>query len=145
MKTKTLDLTFARMVCKRNEIAERNAKATAYSESVQNRRRQSKHFLVNICKGIAVVSIVCVTMITCVVAFAKSEPRYAIANNNGNGIHYQYVTERECVVTEVTDTQVYVSYKGNEYSFYAYETELEVNDEIICQFTDNWEIVGVVE
>lgn len=145
MKTKTLDLTFARMVCKRNEISERNAKATAYSESVQNRRRQDKHFLANICKGIAVVGVVSVTMITCVVAFAKSEPRYAIANNNGNGIHYTYVTERECVVTEVTDTQVYVAYKGNEYSFYAYKTELEVGDEIVCQFTDAMEIVGVVE
>lgn len=84
-------------------------------------------------------------MITCVVAFAKSEPRYAIAREQGNGIHYTYVTERKCVVTEVTDTQVYVAYKGNEYCFYAYETELEVGDEIICQFTDAMEIVGVVE
>jgi hypothetical protein len=48
-------------------------------------------------------------------------------------------------VTEVTDTQVYVVYKGNEYSFYAYKAELEVGDEIVCQFTDNWEIVGVTE
>lgn len=119
----------------------RNAKAERYSAKIERKR----NIKLNICKGIAVVGVVSVTMITCVVAFAKSDPRYAIANNNGNGIHYQYVTERECVVTEVTDTKVYVAYKGNEYSFYAYKTELEVNDEIICQFTDAMEIVGVVE
>jgi hypothetical protein len=143
MKTKTLDLTFARMVCKRNEIAERNAKATAYSESVQNRRRQSKHFLVNICKGIAVVGVTFVTITACVLAVAKAEPRYAIPSNNTSGFHYTYVTERYCTVTEITGDLITVAYNGNLYDFFGYG--YEVGEEIICQFTDSMEIVGVVE
>ena len=119
----------------------RNRKAERYSAKVERKR----NIKLNICKGIAVVCVSVVTFTTCMVAFAKSESRYAISRDQGNGIHYTYVTERECVVTKVTDAQVYVAYKGNEYSFYAYETELEVNDEIVCQFTDAMEIVGVVE
>ena len=73
------------------------------------------------------------------VKIANTEPRYVKADGNC----YVYVTEKLCEVTEVTSNYITVSYKGNEYSFHGYD--YEVGQEIICQFTDEMEIVGVVE
>jgi hypothetical protein len=122
---------------KAEELAERNSNAIEYSLDCEHRRKQELKD-----KVLAIVAgIVGASLIFAMVACSNTEPRYAIPFENGNGIHYTYVTERKCEVTEVTDTQVYVSYKGNEYAFYAYNTELEVGDKVICKFTDNWEII----
>lgn len=120
------------------ELAVRDACATEYRLDCKRRRKQAiKDRLYAISIGV-----VCAGLLFALVSCSETENRYAIAREQGNGIHYVYVTERKCEVTEVTDNCVYVDYKGNEYSFSAYNTELEVGDEIICKFTDNWEIIG---
>ena len=73
------------------------------------------------------------------------EPHYAIGKPS-NGVNYTYVTERKCVVTEITESQIYVEYKGEVYSYYYDKSErqlLRVGDVVYCQFTDDWEIIGI--
>lgn len=117
---------------KAEELAMRNRKARAYSRRCRsNQAKKDRMFA--ICAGV-VFAVVMFSIVAC----SGTENRYAIARENGNGIHYTYVTERKCTVTEVMDNCVAVSYKGNEYSFYTYDTELKVGDEVVCKFTDNW-------
>lgn len=67
---------------------------------------------------------------------------YAVPSNNGNGLHYEYYTEAMCKVTDVTETEVFVTYKGKTYSFY-YEngTDCKVGDKWKVTFNSAMEIV----
>lgn len=119
------------------ELVERNANARAYIRSCKRKHNQKrKDAIAAIALGLVFAGAM-FTMISC----SETEHRYTIARENGHR-HYTYVTDRECKVTEVTEDLVTVECNGNLYGFYVYNTELEVGDEIICQFTDNWEIVG---
>lgn len=141
-----------------------NRKANAMRYSANARRRMSKATrLVNFLKKLAehttefireyapqilTLLLVFASVVMLGYGFVKepSEPRYAIASEvQANGNHYIYVTEKPCTVTEVTDTKVYVEYKGNEYSFYAYKTQFKVGDEITCRFTDDMKIYDTTE
>ena len=123
----------------RKAIMKRNRKAKRYSKKCARERIGKR-----IEKAIAILGIASfITALSVAGCSAMGNPRYAIPVNNGNGIHYEYVTELECTVTEVTDTLVTVLYNGNLYDFFGYG--YEVGEQIIRQFTDNWEIVGVVE
>ena len=129
---------------KAKELEERNARAYQYSNFVRinTRTEKAKEIIGNLCLLLGCIAIIGI-FVYIGVTFGTPEERYPIASDNGNGLHYEYVTERTCEVVEVEDTLITVSYKGNEYAFYG--TNYEVGDEIICQFTDGMEIVGVVE
>lgn len=73
---------------------------------------------------------------------AKADSTYARAKANGNG--YEYVTE---VSTEITSVDmenkiVYVSYKGNEYGYYA-NGKINVTGKVTVVLNENMEIVDV--
>jgi len=140
---KKLDLTFARMVQKKNELTERNARAAAYSASIKERNKGNKG---NIMSNIIIAVMFLFIVVLCgagIVSASATESRYAIASESNNGLHYEYVTERTCEVTEINGDLVTVNYKGELYSFYG--DGYEVGTEIICKFTDDWKIVGVAE
>lgn len=129
------------------QLAERNYKAEEYSREARKRRMSKANRLVNFfrknAESIAITVLILATIGMLGYGFTREkEHRYAIAGED-NGIHYIYVTERKCVVTEVTDNKVIVSYKGELYSFYG--NGYEVGQKITCKFTDDMEIVGVVE
>ena len=146
---KELDLTFVRLVNKRNELNRRNAKAQEYIDSVAKRKttrcKLFKKGSITTETLITIASLLCVLVLVIgIVAKAMSaEPRYAIAGDDSNGQHYVYVTEKVCEVTEVNTYTVTVEYKGNFYSFYG--SGYSVGETIVCQFTDTMEIVGVIE
>lgn len=104
------------------------------------RKERQREIITNIAMAIIIIATI---VIVCTNA-TKTEPRYAIASERQtNGNYFVYVTEHICEVTKTTVDMVTVSYKGNEYSFYG--CGYEVGEEIVCQFTDNMEVVGVVE
>lgn len=139
MKQKSIDLTFATWCNEKNTIAKRNARAAAYSNSIHNKKkRYAKEVILNIAMALCLLAIITVVFIK---AFS-TEPRYAIPYENGT-YHYIYVTERICTVTEIVGDYITVYHNGNYYSFYG--TGYIEGQTIICQFTDNWEIVGVTE
>lgn len=134
-----VDLTFAKFCNANAELRKRNAKALAYSESVCKRKHEyNKEAIFNIAMALCVLAIV---LIIFVKAFT-TERRYAVPYDNG-AYHYTYVTERICTVTETTNNLITVDYKGNLYSFYG--NGYKAGEKIVCQFTDDWQIVGVVE
>ena len=53
-------------------------------------------------------------------------------------MHYEYVTERKCTVTDIQN-MITVSYKGDEYAFYG--DGFHKGDEVICKFTDDFRII----
>lgn len=147
---KEINLTFVRLVNKKAELNKRNAKAQEYIDSVAQ-RRATKHRLFK--KGsvttetlITIASLLCVLILTAGI-FAKAvntEPRYAIASEQqADGNHFIYVTERVCTVTEIKNNLITVECKGNLYSFYG--NGYKVGTEIVCLFTDNWEIVDAYQ
>lgn len=111
----------------------RNAKAKRYSKRCRKVKIQK---MVKRCvfAGIAISG----TIATLLFMASHSEPRYAIASETGNGIHYEYVTERKCTVTDIQN-MITVSYNGNEYAFYG--DGFHKGDEVICKFTDDFRIV----
>ena len=137
----TLDLTSASFCNKKAELAKRNARAEAYSASCRKTRRLA------LAKNILVGAISISISISMVYALATKEytPRYAIASETvqPDGNRFIFVTDRKCTVIGTYENEVTVDYKGNLYSFYGYG--YEVGEKIVCQFTDDWEIVGVVE
>ena len=116
-----------------SEIIVRNAKAKHYSRRCRKAkiRKMVKRFVIT---GIAISG----TIAALLFMAAQSEPRYAIASENGE-MHYEYVTERKCDVVDVSGTVVTVNYKGNLYSFFG--DGYRVGDELICKFTDDYRIV----
>lgn len=73
--------------------------------------------------------------------YTNADQTYAIASENGNGIHYEYVTDRVCTITEITEETVTVEYKGNLYIFYADNTSYKTGEKIICTFNGANEII----
>ena len=116
-----------------SEIRIRNARANRYSRRCHKAkiRKMVKRFLIT---GIAISG----TIAALLFMAAQSEPRYAIASERGE-MHYEYVTERKCEVTNVSGKKVTVAYKGNLYSFFG--DGYRVGDELICKFTDDYRIV----
>lgn len=116
-----------------SEIIVRNAKAKHYSRRCRKAkiRKMVKRFLIT---GIAISG----TIAALLFMAAQSEPRYAIASEQGK-IHYQYVTERKCNVVDVSSQKVTVAYKGNLYAFYG--EGYKAGDKLICKFTDDFRIV----
>lgn len=117
-----------------SEIIVRNAKAKHYSRRCRKAkiRKMVKRFVI---AGITISG----TIAALLFMAAKSEPRYAIASEHG-AMHYEYVTERKCDVVDVSDTIITVDYKGNLYAFYG--DGYEVDDKLICKFTDDMRIIG---
>lgn len=160
METKTLDLTPFLWCEEKRELAERNKRAEEYSARAELRRAKQKERKAEICVKV-LSAIVGVGIGIGILVFISNsdfklpelqlpkftlthEDRYAIpSETTSKGMHYVYVTERICEVTEITADYVTVDYNGNEYSFFGYG--YEVGEKIICQFTDGWEIVGVTE
>ena len=138
--TDNLDLRFASMSNRHSEKELQKRKAIAYSKKVARERK-----IKNTLSIIGLVLIFILTGLTVVFGCSNKEQRYAIAGDNGNGLHYIYVTDRYCLVTKIDDElgKVFVDYQGETYSFYG--NGYNVGDEIICQFTDDWEIRDVVE
>lgn len=64
-------------------------------------------------------------------------------HEESNAQNYVYVSERICTVTDITEDCITVCYNGNEYAFFGYG--YEEGQQIICQFTNDMEIVGVTE
>ena len=146
---KEIDLTFVRLVNKKAELNKCNEKPQVCSDSIQKRRRTKRKVkgFITTDALITIASLLCVVALA-IIIFAKAltiEPRYAIAGDDGNGNHFIYVTEIPCEVYEVSNNLVTVEYKGNLYSFRAYNTELEVGDEVICRFTDDMKIYDTVD
>lgn len=139
------------------ENSQRIIQARKYSANAQ--KRMSKvNLLINFLKQLAewcreyapqIFTLLLVSVSIVMLGYGltrETEPHYAIASEvQANGDHYIYVTEKLCTVTKVTDTKVYVEYKGNEYSFYAYKTKLKVGDEVVCRFTDDMKIYDTIE
>lgn len=116
----------------RSDIKMRNAKARRYSRNCRKRRIE-KMLDRLLLSGLALVSVLAIISIV-----HNAEPRYAIARESGNGMHYEYVTERKCTVTDVQNV-ITVSYNGNEYAFYG--DGFQEGDKVICKFTDDYRIV----
>lgn len=110
----------------------RNARAKRYSKRC---RKMKIHRMVRrfIFTGIAISE----TIATLLFMASHSEPRYAIASEHGT-MHYEYVTERKCTVTDIQN-MITVAYNGNEYAFYG--DGFQKGDEVICKFTDDFRIV----
>ena len=147
---KSIDLTFIKMLQEKRELEERNARAAAYSAKIERKRARKaerKRRTLEIVRNVTLTGVIIAGVVMLALHglpnLPKPEHRYAIPSESTQGLHYIYVTERYCTVTEITADYVTVSYNGNEYSFFGYG--YEVGDEIICQFTDGWEIVGVTE
>lgn len=157
---KKIDLTPFLWCEEKRELMERNKRAEEYSARAELRRAKRKERKAEIC--VKVLGVVAGILLGSVLLYVVNkvdlpelnlnlpkftlthEDRYAIpSETTSKGMHYIYVTERYCTVTEVTQDYITVDYNGNEYSFFGYG--YEVGEEIICQFTDNWEIVGVTE
>lgn len=146
--TKTLDLTFARFCNENAELAKRNRVAAEYSANVQNRKATRKHNIAYKATRYALIGVLSAAILAGgihAISSATREPRYAVATaeKQTNGHWYVYVTERICEVTEISGDIVTVEYDGQLYAFFGYG--YKVGQKIVCQFTDDWEIVGVVE
>jgi hypothetical protein len=61
-----------------------------------------------------------------------------------DGNYFVWVTERICEVEKIDNDLVTVEYKGNLYDFFVSDPETyEIGQKIVCQFTNDMEIVGV--
>lgn len=145
---KTLDLAFAKLCNENAELARRNRMAEEYSANVQNRKATRKHNTIYKATRYALVGVLSAAILAGgihAISSTTKEPRYAVATSEkqSDGHWYIYVTERICEVTEISGDIVTVEYDGQLYAFYGYG--YSVGQKITCQFTDNWEIVGVVE
>lgn len=135
---KQLDMTLVSVV---NENAALAQEEYSYVRENERRDARSKAKRRKRIENIMLCLVLIVMIILGVFKIINAEPRYAKASESEN--HYVYVTERVCKVTEITEDYVTVEYDGKEYDFFGYG--YEVGEEIICQFTDGWEIVGVCE
>ena len=89
-----------------------------------------------------------ITIIACFVSIIMAsfsngnDCTYAIADNSNPDIHYVYVTDRVCTVTEISDDIITVETRdGNLYEFYG--NGFEVNETVICVFNDADELIDV--
>lgn len=136
MQAKQLDLTFANYCVRTNktsEISKRKATAKKYLNKRAKRKKEIFSNLVAILLFVALIIGVCIKIY-------NTEYRYAISSETEN---YIYVTEKLCEVVNTNENITTVSYNGNEYNFYG--NGFKNGEEIICQFTDKMEIIGVIE
>lgn len=93
-------------------------------------------------KKLMLVSIGIATVIILLIPRDTSYTYAVPSDKANNGLHYEYYTEAICKVTDVTDTEVFVTYKGKTYSFY-YEngTDCKVGDKWKITFNSAMEIV----
>lgn len=115
-------------------------------EEMRRARRRQEAFR-KFLKGLLKFTGITVGVVAAVLLFfyiwLNTEYRYGIRPEHSS--NYIMVTEKHCKVYEVTDTKVTVEYKGELYSFYAYNSELKVGDKIWCRFTDNMQIYDIIE
>ena len=121
------------------ELDKRNRKAKEYSDSVAKRKRDT------LITNIILCMIVLITIIAMIHKAYTYEDSYykRTETKQSDGTYYIYVTEKTCTVTDVDNGVITVEYKGQLYSFYG--NGYENGEQIVCQFTDAMEIVGVKE
>jgi len=98
---------------------------------------KAKEILLEILGGIALATILIIFII--IVLATETDYNYAVAIEDEFGVHYEYVTERICTVTEIKNDLITVDCKGKLYQFYG--TGYTINDEIICVFNEANEII----
>lgn len=129
------------------EINRRNREAQAYIDSHKKRTTVRKEDLaIMLCMLAAIVGLV----VGIIIKANLDEPLYITEGyymetdeKQANGNYFVYVTERICEVTEINNDLITVEYNGNFYDFFGYG--YEVGEQIVCQFTNGMEIVGVTE
>jgi hypothetical protein len=139
---------FIPIIAEQNARAKRIKEAQAYSEEIHkaNRNKAKKRSKV-------ADTVITFAMLLCIIGLVAGIVVKATTTEHGyykktetmqsNGNYFVYVTERICEVEEINNDLVTVEYKGKLYDFFGYG--YEVGEEIICQFTNNWEIIGVTE
>jgi hypothetical protein len=117
----------------------------AYVNANHERKKAERIARENKRKNI-IATVVCTTTLAALFMLllytkANQDYTYAIASDNYNGVHYEYVTDRVCTVTEINGDLVTVETKnGNLYKFYG--DGYEVDDTIICTFNSANEIIN---
>ena len=145
-REREIDLTYVKLCNERVELYKRNRRAERYSANAQRRIQKRNIKFAKFSEQVGLIILICAIITILAYGFIKepSEPRYAIASAKQiNGNHFIYITEKICKVEEIDGDYITVSYKGNEYDFFG--DGYEIGEEIICQFTDTMEIVGVVD
>lgn len=138
---------FIPYIREKSEKARRNRIAKEYLQEVTERKTKAKaERKSNI---IAITAFLCVFILT-IILFAKAFSGQGYYKRTetmqSDGTYYVYVTERICKVTEVENDLITVSYKGNTYDFFVSDPETyEIGQKIVCQFTNDMEIVGITE
>ena len=127
-----------------NELRRRKSKEQVVAQRRVRKATKKSSVIENLIT--VALALLCLTgLIIFIVTSLSINPRYAIAGEDGKGNHFIYVTEIPCNVYEVKNNLVTVEYKGNLYSFRAYNTELEVGDEVVCRFTDDMKLYDTIE
>jgi hypothetical protein len=131
------------------ERNKRLREAQAYSDNLAKEKANRKH-RINITVETAtniVLVVAIIAMVVAIIAKALSGTENGFYKRTTemqpDGNYFVYVTERICEVEEINNDLVTVEYKGKLYDFFGYG--YEVGEQIICQFTNDWEIVGVSE
>ena len=94
----------------------------------------------NIISGVVCTTTLAALFMLLLYSKANADYTYTIASENNSGIHYEYVTDRVCTVTEISDDIVTVETRnGNLYEFYG--DGYEVNDTVVCTFNSANEII----
>lgn len=138
---------FIPYIREKSEKARRNRIAKEYLQEVTERKAEAKaEKKRNI---IAIAAFLCVLILT-IILFAKAftEQGYykKTETMQPDGNYFVWVTEIECEVTEIENDLITVSYKGNAYDFFVSDPETyEIGQKIVCQFTNDMEIVGITE
>ena len=133
-------------ICAINEKAE-DAKVRKEIEArkVLRKERHKKHtretitaIAVSVCLLVVVIGVF-IKALTAPNAYYK---RTTEMQPDGN--YFVWVTERICEIEEIEDDLITVEYKGNLYDFFVCDSDTyEVGEKIVCQFTNDWEIVGI--
>lgn len=94
----------------------------------------------NIIAGVVCTTALAALFMLLLYTKANQDYTYAIASDNYNGVHYEYVTDRVCTVTEIDGDLITVETRsGSLYEFYG--DGYEVNDIVVCTFNSANEII----
>ena len=100
-----------------------------------------KKIIKELTETVALTIIICAIFTLPLLASAKQDMTYTIASENCNGVHYEYVIDRVCTVTEIDGELITVETRnGNIYEFYG--DGYKVNDTVICTFNSANEIIN---
>lgn len=141
-----LDMTYVEIVQENAETNKQIKKARAYSEKIKAKAKKcyKEGVAFIIATLFAFLSLVAGIHIKANLDEPYVEGYYMETDTpQANGNYFVYVTERICEVTEIENDLITVEYNGNLYDFLGYG--YEVGEDIVCQFTNEMEIVGVVE